>query len=75
MDSLSFRIPEQHPPTKDSFDIHPQAVQRWVEELPMGDIGEAARRLYAMLQETNRLKFAPALRAELEAIAEPQPKV
>jgi len=71
MDSLSFRIPEQHSPTKDSFDIRPQAVQRWVEELPMGDIGEAARRLFAMLQETNRLKFAPALRAELLAMIAP----
>lgn len=65
MDSLSFRIPEQHPPDPDSFDTRPQAVQRWIEELPMGDIGEAARRLYSMLQQTNRLKLDPAVRADL----------
>jgi hypothetical protein len=65
MDSLSFRIPEQHTPTKDSFDIRPQALERWVTELPMGDTGEAAQRLYTMLQETNQLKFAAPLRAEL----------
>jgi len=65
MDSLSFRIPEQHTPTKDSIDTRPQAVQRWVDELPMGDIGEAARRLYLMLQQTNSLKLEPAVRAEL----------
>lgn len=71
MDSLSFRIPEQHIPTKDSIDIRPQAVQRWVDELPLGDVGEAARRLFLMLQQLNRLKFAPDLRADLLEIISP----
>lgn len=65
MDTLSFRIPEQHPPTENSFDLRPQMMQRWVEELPMGDMGEAARRLFTMLQQTNALKFSPELRATL----------
>lgn len=72
MESLSFRIPEQHPPGKDAFDIRPTAVQRWVEELPMGHIGESAKQLYEMLREVNRLKLPLADRfALLEMISSP----
>lgn len=71
MDSLSFRIPEQHSPGKESIDVRPQAMQRWVNELPMGDTGEAARRLFLKLQQQNRLKLSPDLRAELLEIISP----
>ncbi len=72
MDSLSFRIPEQLPPNEDSFDTRAVAVQRWVEELPMGHIGETAKRLYAMLREVNGLDIPLASRFELlEAVSEP----
>jgi hypothetical protein len=72
MDSLSFRLPEQQPPTKDSFDTSAGAVERWVEELPMGNMGETAKRLYEVLYEVNRLELPLANRFELaEALSVP----
>ena len=72
MDALSFRIPEQQPPNQDSFDTRAASVQLWVEELPMGHIGETAKRLYAMLREVNGLDIPLASRFELlEGVSEP----
>lgn len=65
MDSLSFRIPQQRPPAEGSFDTRAAEVQRWVEELPMGHIGETARQLYEMLREVNRLDIPLANRFEV----------
>ena len=72
MESLSFRIPEQTAPGEDSFDTRPAAVLRWVEELPMGHIGETAKRLFAMLKEVNQLEVPLNNRFELmEAVSAP----
>ncbi len=65
MDSLSFRLPEQQKPGKDSFDTSVTSVQRWVGELPMGHIGETAKRLYEVLREVNRLDIPLANRFEV----------
>ncbi len=65
MDSLSFRLPEQQAPGLGSFDTRAAAVQRWVDELPMGHIGETAKRLYEMLREVNRLDIPLGNRFEL----------
>ena len=65
MDSLSFRIPQQHPPGENSFDTRAAAVQRWVGELPMGHVGETAKRLYEMLREVNHLDIPLGNRHEL----------
>ncbi|MCW8840493.1 MAG: hypothetical protein OQL05_04725 [Gammaproteobacteria bacterium] len=46
-------------------------MRRWVAELPLGDTGEAARRLFTMLRETNRLSFPPAARAEMLQLITP----
>lgn len=72
MDSLSFRLPEQQPPGKDSFDTSAVAVARWVAELPMGNMGETAKRLYQALRESNRLDLPLANRFELmESLSAP----
>lgn len=72
MESLSFRIPEQHPPTGEAFDTRPASVTRWVEELPMGNTGEAARRVYQALKEVNALDIPISDRLEmLEILAVP----
>jgi hypothetical protein len=65
MESLSFRLPEQLPPRKDSFDTRAAEVERWVAELPMGNMGETAKRLYQALYEVNRLDLPLANRFEL----------
>lgn len=71
MESISFRIPEQEKPGKESFDTRESAVQSWVEELPMGHTGETAKRLYNMLHEVNRLDISPGARAELMTLVTP----
>ncbi|MCW8919572.1 MAG: hypothetical protein OQL08_12275 [Gammaproteobacteria bacterium] len=65
MESLSFRLPEQQPPGEDSFDTSGAAVERWVAELPLGNMGETARRLYQVLYEVNRLELPLGNRFEL----------
>lgn len=72
MDSFSFRIPEQQPPAENSFDTRAAAVQRWVEELPLGHTGESAKRLYEVMREVNRLDIPLAERFEMmEGISAP----
>ncbi len=70
MSVLSFRLPSQLPPTRDSFDTRAEAVRRWVAELPEGHRGETARRLYEMLREVNRLQISAQVRFELLEIIE-----
>lgn len=72
MDSLSFRIPEQHPADENTFDTRPAAVARWVEELPLGNTGEAARRIFRVIKEVNSLIVPLSERLELlESLAVP----
>lgn len=76
MDSLSFRIPEQHPPTEGSFDTRAMSVQQWIDELPRGHTGETAKRLYEMLSEVNALAIPLKVRFELmEMVSQPLEEV
>jgi hypothetical protein len=52
---LSLAVPLRKKPDADSFDTRPEAVQRWLAELPLGHTGETARHLYRALYEVNRL--------------------
>ncbi len=72
MEPLSFRIPKQQPPGERAFDTRPPAVKRWVTELPMGNTGEAARRLYTAIKEVNALTIPVGDRlGMMEALAAP----
>ena len=55
---LDFTLPERSKPGKGSFDFRTSAVERWVEELPLGNTGETAKRLYEALQEVNQLEIS-----------------
>ncbi|WP_455201177.1 hypothetical protein [Kaarinaea lacus] len=37
--------------------MRPRKIDAWLQELPMGDTGECARRIYHVLKETNRLNI------------------
>jgi len=50
-------IPELTPPGPDSFDIRPRKINAWLEQLPLGDTGECARRIYHALKEINRINI------------------
>ena len=51
-------IPKLEPVGNDSFDPRPHKLKSWLHELPMGDTGECAKRIYHSLKETNRLDIA-----------------
>lgn len=72
MESISFQLPTQHSPGEDDFDTRPTAVADWVAQLPMGNIGEAARQVYMAIKQSNSLSIPPGDRlAMLEHLAEP----
>ncbi len=50
----------------------PAALRGWLAELPKANLGETARRLYAALQELNRLRTAPANRLQLLELLQPE---
>ena len=51
-------IPELANPTSDSVDTRPKGMNAWLNELPMGDKGECARRIFHTLKEINRLDIS-----------------
>jgi hypothetical protein len=55
-------IPELVKPGKESFDTRPKTVDAWLSELPLGDTGECARRIYHALKEINRLDISRSAR-------------
>jgi hypothetical protein len=50
-------IPELAEPAPDAFDTRPKKVDAWLQQLPLGDTGECARRVYHALKEINRLEI------------------
>ncbi|WP_455223363.1 hypothetical protein [Kaarinaea lacus] len=51
-------IPELATPTLDSFDTRSKKIDAWLRQLPLGDTGECARRIYHALKEINRLDIS-----------------
>lgn len=68
----TLKLPKLARPVLGGFDTRPKAVRSWVEGLPMGNIGEATRRIYHVLRETNRTDIPVKQRVELlERLAVP----
>lgn len=55
---IGLTIAERHTPTKQSFDYRSTSVDKWIQSLPVGNIGETARQVYSALYEVNRLKIS-----------------
>ena len=55
------------------FDTSPQAVDKWLENLPIASIGETARQLYMAMRDVNRQDAVPVKHHFhlLEGISEP----
>ena len=65
-------IPELQQPSRDSFDTRAKHLESWLHELPMGDTGECAKRIFHVLKEVNRLDISGKDRWRvLEAISSP----
>ena len=65
-------VPTQTKPDASSFDTRPRSLETWLADLPLGDTGECARRIFSMLREVNRLDIPKRERlALMDAIREP----
>lgn len=65
-------IPKQVARSKDVFDTSPRAVQKWIQDLPMANLGETSRSIFKALIDTNRMQVKADERMQLlEAIREP----
>ena len=73
---LRFSLPVLRPVTEHSFAIHHAALDGWLEQLPLGSLGEACRQIFLALYEVNRTQHALEQRLEfLERIARPLSQV
>jgi hypothetical protein len=65
-------FPPRNKPTAESFDTSAKAVQAWVAQLPMANLGQAAKTVFHALSEVNRLEIAPDARFHfMETIRDP----
>ncbi len=68
---LGLAIPARQKPGKDSFNIRPRNVERWLDALPKANLGETARQIYRCLKETNQLDLSHQHRTRyLESLRE-----
>jgi len=55
---LGLDIAQRSKPGKDTFDYRAASTEQWIQNLPMGNIGETARLVYETLHEVNRLAIS-----------------
>jgi len=69
---LNITTPEQTLSTLSFCDPSPAALESWVQNLPMANVGETARQLYQAIIEINQLPMAPNIRSQiLETLRSP----
>ncbi|MDH5180093.1 MAG: hypothetical protein OEZ39_04270 [Gammaproteobacteria bacterium] len=69
---LNLGLPERVKPDRNSFDIRPKKLERWINDLPRANLGETARLVFKALKDTNQLAFSCSDRFQfLEAMREP----
>lgn len=69
---LQLSVPDRLPPQDGGFDARPASVKAWIENLPMANIGQATRALYAALTEMNHQEMpAPQRFKSLELLRLP----
>ncbi len=54
----------QRKPDRQAFDVRIKAVDKWLSNLPMANLGETSRQLHDALNEVNTLLMRPTRRAE-----------
>jgi len=55
---LGLGIAERNKPGRAAFDYRAAHTEQWIQNLPMGNIGETARLVYETLHEVNRLAIS-----------------
>jgi len=66
-----FSIPEQTLRTLSFCEPTPRHLSEWIEQLPMGNLGESSRQLYHAVIELNQLVVDPDTRIKLIEILRP----
>ena len=65
-------MPKQACVNKTAFDIRSRQLSAWIDDLPRANVGETAKQIYTVLQQTNQLSYPYQDRIRfLEALAEP----
>jgi len=60
--ALDLDIPAQRKPSRESFDCRARAVDAWLKNLPIANLGETSRAIFATLVEVNQLQQRPLTR-------------
>ena len=69
---IGLNIAERGKPTSGSFNYRSNAVEQWVRDLPLGNVGAMSKLLYTTLYEVNRLAISWRERHQfLELLREP----
>lgn len=69
---IGLDVPKQTCVDKTAFDIRSRQLSAWIDNLPRANVGETAKQIYTVLQQTNQLSYPYQDRIRfLEALAEP----
>lgn len=74
--NIGLDVPNRTMPDKAAFNIRPRKLSVWINALPRANLGETAKQLYTVLQQTNqlaypyqdRIRFLESLREPLEYV-------
>ena len=70
--NIGLDVPNRTTPDKNAFNIRPRKLASWIKALPRANLGETARQLFIILQQTNQLAYPYQDRIRfLESLREP----
>ncbi|MFC4258282.1 GTPase [Marinobacter lacisalsi] len=72
MQKPQLTVPEPRIASLSFCDSNPKAFRRWVDRLPMANLGELSRQLYHAIIELNQLFCSPAQRLQLLELLRPR---
>lgn len=69
---IGLDVPNRTRPDKTAFNIRPRKLAIWINALPRANLGETAKQIYTVLQQTNQLAYPYQDRIRfLETLREP----
>ena len=69
---IGLDVPSRSRRDRTSFSIRPRKLSSWIDALPRANLGETAKQLYTVLQQTNQLNYPYQDRIQfLETLREP----
>ena len=70
--TIGLDVPNRTRPDKTAFNIRPRKLASWINALPRANLGETAKQIYTVLQQTNQLAYPYQDRIRfLETLREP----